>query len=99
MRAGDGRFRGHRTAAMSNATRFGRKIPMPSTVEIKHDLRLMEAADAIVAGTAEQRDAIVGDLATKHGLPHDRAMMLAARLGIGRESLEGAAHDRRAGKA
>ena len=84
---------------MSKPIRFGRKIPMPSTLEIKHDLRLMEAADAIVAGTTEQRDTIVGDLATKHGLSPDRAMMLVARFGIGREALEGAAQDLRASKA
>ena len=84
---------------MSKPIRFGRKIPMPSTVEIKHDLRLMEAADAIVAGTPEQRNAIVGDLATKHGLSHDRAMMLVSRFGIGRDALEGAAQDLRASKA
>ncbi len=84
---------------MSNPIRFGRKIPMPSTIEIKHDLRLMEAADAIIAGTPEQRDAVVGDLATKHGLSRDRAMMLVARFGIGPEALDGAARNLRASKA
>ena len=87
---------------MTNPIRFGRKIPMPSTIEIKHDLRLMETADAIVAATAgtprdadteQQLSAIVGDLAAKHGLSRDRAAMLVARFGIDRHTLEGAAQD------
>ncbi len=87
---------------MTTPIRFGRKVPMPSTIEIKHDLRLMATADAIVAATAdaphsaetdEQLAAIVGDLAVKHGLSRDRAAMLVARFGIDRQALEGAAQD------
>jgi hypothetical protein len=89
---------------MSNLIRFGRKIPMPSTIEIKHDLRLMASADAVVAAsdepqTAEMREQlahIVGDLAAKHGLSRDRAAMLVARFGIARDTLEGAAQNLRA---
>ena len=92
---------------MNKLIRFGRKIPMPSTIEIKHDLRLMATADAIVAAThdqpptadtVEQLTHIVGDLAAKHGLSRDRAAMLVARFGIARETLEGAAQDLRASK-
>ena len=92
---------------MTSPIRFGRKIPMPSTIEIKHDLRLMATADAIAAATAGEAQgadsaarlaAIVGDLATKHGLSPDRAMMLVARFGIGRQALEGAGQDLRASK-
>ena len=92
---------------MTNPIRFGRKIPMPSTIEIKHDLRLMATADAIVATTAEGRSAdsdeqlaaIVGDLAAKHGLSHDRAAMLVTRFGIGRDAVEVAARHLRANDA
>ena len=93
---------------MTNPIRFGRKIPMPSTIEIKHDLRLMAKADAIVATTAgkgrsaesdEQLAAIVGDLAAEYGLSRDRAAMLVARFGISRQTLDVAAQDLRSRKA
>ena len=93
---------------MSSSIRFGRKIPMPSTIEIKHDLRLMETADAVLAARAgdapgargdDRSAAIVDDLIAGHGLPRDRAVMLVARFGIDREALEGAARDLRAGEA
>ena len=92
---------------MTRPIRFGRKTPMPSTIEIKHNLRLMATVDAIATVTAggirgadsvEQLAAIAGDLATTHGLSRDRAKMLVARSGIGREALEGAAQDLRASK-
>ena len=82
---------------MSNATRFGRKVPLPSTVEIKHDLRLMEAAAAIVAGTPEERSAIIDDLAAEHGLSREQATKLVTRMSTG-EGLEEAARDLRASK-
>ena len=83
---------------MSDTIRFGRKIPMPSTVEIKHDLRLMEAAEAIVAGTVEERGAVIDDLAAEHGVSRDQATKLVERLGAG-QGLDDAARGLRAGKA
>ena len=90
-------------------TRFGRKLPLPSTAEIKHDLRLMAAADALRGASAEstaaepltsgQSSLLIGDLAVKHGLSVDRARMLVDRFGIGRRSLDGAAQDLRAWKS
>ncbi len=73
---------------------------MPSTIEIMHDLRLMEMADAIVAATAgmprsadteQQLSAIVDDLAAKHGLSRDRAAALVAHFGIDQGAREEAA--------
>ncbi len=87
---------------MSTLIRFGRKVPLPSTAEIKHDLKLMESADAIVATLGDapmtpQLEAdlahVIGDLAAKHGLSRDRAAMLVARFGIGHDALESAAQD------
>lgn len=36
-------------AIVSRQMRFGKRIALPSTAEIKHELRLMNAADAISA--------------------------------------------------
>ncbi len=84
---------------MSKLVRYGRKIPMPSTIEIKHELRLMAAADALShAATPEEIGHIVDDLAAKHGLSSERAAMLVERFGIGRQTLEGAAQDLRASR-
>ncbi len=92
---------------MSNLIRFGRKIAMPSSAEIKHDLRLMATADAIVAKMGDEPRTpetqaelahVVGDLAAKHGLSRDRAAMLVARFGLGHDALEGAAQNLRASK-
>jgi hypothetical protein len=67
---------------MSTLIRFGRKVPLPSTAEIKHDLKLMESADAIVATLGDapmtpQLEAdlahVIGDLAAKHGLSRESA--------------------------
>jgi hypothetical protein len=34
---------------MANSFRFGRRVKLPSTVEIKHELRMMMLADGIDA--------------------------------------------------
>lgn len=34
---------------MANSFRFGRRVKLPSTVEIKHELRMMMLADSIGA--------------------------------------------------
>ena len=78
-----GQCRDCRDTAMTGLIGFGRKILKSSTIEIKHDLRLMERANAIAASAGMGRGAdsdqhlksIVGDLATKHGLPRDQPTM------------------------
>ena len=42
---------------MQNSFRFGRRVPLPSTKQIIHDLRMLMAADAIKALEQELRDA------------------------------------------
>ena len=94
---------------MSKPTRFGRKLSLPSTAEIKHDLRLMAAAGELIDATdrADPQNTLsnsasailVGDLAAKHGLSLDRAQMLVDRFGIGRRRLDGAAVDLHAWKS
>ncbi len=91
---------------MTGLIRFGRKIPLPTTVQIRHELRLMAAADELVeAGIfatpgepspgEPSPDAAhhisASDLAQKHGLSLDRAEMLIARFGANQHTLESAA--------
>ena len=42
---------------MGSSFRFGRRVPLPSTRQILHDLRMLMAADAIKALEQELRDA------------------------------------------
>ena len=74
--------------SMSNVFRFGRRLPLPSTAEIKHELRLAEAANRLVEASSDvERDQIVGDLTRLHGISPDRAQMLADRFHVGRVSV------------
>ncbi len=41
---------------MATAFRFGRRVPLPSTRQILHDLRMMMAADRITELERELRD-------------------------------------------
>ena len=41
---------------MGTSFRFGRRVPLPSTRQILHDLRMLMAADAIKALEQELRD-------------------------------------------
>ena len=78
---------------MNQIPRFARRLPLPSTADITHELRLMAAADElrrVVAarpedhGTAETRTVgLAGDLARTHGLSVARAQMLVDRFGLG----------------
>ena len=78
---------------MNQTMRFGRRLPLPSIADIKHELRLMAAAGELRRaaaarseghGTAETRTGgLAGDLARAHGLSVDRAQMLVDRFGLG----------------
>lgn len=79
---------------MTQTTRFGRRLPLPSTAELKHEMRLMAAADALrrmVIAHPEQRGStedltstLAADLARVHGLSIDRAQMLVDRFALAR---------------
>ena len=81
--------------------RFGRRLPLPSTADIKHELRLMASGDALREAAAaqvedntltpSQTNVLVGDLATKHGLSVERAGMLVEKFGMGANRLGSAA--------
>ncbi|WP_147046564.1 hypothetical protein [Methylobacterium gnaphalii] len=78
---------------MPISLRFGRKLPLPPISVIKHQLRMMVAADSL-SETLRQKNgspielaAIIRELADKYNLSSDRAYMLMDRLGIDRSLL------------
>ena len=82
---------------MSNLIKFGRKVALPSTILLKHELSLMAAVDDLskaglwdaAAGPTDDalRD-VAGELARTHGLSIDRATMLVDRFGDNHHTLE-----------
>jgi len=60
---------------------------MPSTVQIKHGLRMMAATDALIAVvraknfTPEELSQLTAELTEKYGISPDRAQMLSGRFG------------------
>jgi hypothetical protein len=58
------------TKVMANAFRFGQRIKLPSTVEIKHELRMMMMADSIGALTREAAALKAAEDATKSLASH-----------------------------
>ncbi len=86
---------------MKNTIKFGKRIPLPTTVQIKHELRLLAAADDLVAAglwdvplsqpTDAALSAVAKDLARTHGITLDRAEMLVAHFGSNEHTLRNAA--------
>ncbi len=72
---------------MQRETRFGRLTRLPSKAEIKRDLRMMSAADTLVAslskqsGTREELAGIITGLIDQYHISPDRAHMLIDRFG------------------
>lgn len=70
---------------MIGQKRFGRKIPLPSTMEIKRDLILMGEADVIINKLGnesignEEIAAVISRLVDEHHISSDRAQMLINR--------------------
>ncbi|WP_336489310.1 hypothetical protein [Methylobacterium nigriterrae] len=73
---------------MQRAMKFGRKLPIPSLVQIKHDLRMMSATDALVEAmstkkyTPEDMSLLLDSLKEKYGISPDRAQKLSNRFGV-----------------
>ena len=73
---------------MQRAMKFGRKLPMPSSVQIKHDLRMMSAADTLVEAvstknyTPQDMSQLIDSLAEKYGISSDRVQKLSNRFGV-----------------
>jgi len=72
---------------MSTELRFGRKMRLPSIIEIKRELTMMAAADAIAIALKGQKCSagnfaeIMGELTVKYHVSRDRANMLFSRFG------------------
>ncbi len=65
--------------------RFGKKIALPSTAQIKHELRLMSAADTLEAALGRSSDGAltplqIGDIAAQNGISAEGQRMLVDRL-------------------
>ena len=79
---------------MIKQVRFGRKLRMPPTSVIKHELRMMAATDSLVEGlqsdgrTPTELGAIIGSFIDKYHIPVDRAHMLMDRLRVDRSFLK-----------
>ena len=70
---------------MSSQSRFGTTPGLPPLAESRHELRMMAAADRLVAVANEQERAlIVSELAREHKLTRGRAQRFADRFGIGK---------------
>lgn len=82
---------------MATILRFGRKMRLPSTFEIKRELMMMVKADAIAAALKAQECSaddfadILEELNIKYQVSRDRVNMLLCRFGPGRsEAMEAA---------
>ncbi len=79
---------------MSAPMRFGRKLALPPISVIKHQLRIMRAADSLSdalrteTGSPRELAAVIKGLAEKYNLSSDRAYMLMDKLGIDRSLLK-----------
>lgn len=89
---------------MAGLTRFGRKLRLPSTAQIKHDLIEMGRADAMLielrkqSCSAEELNSIIDGLIDEHQISGDRAKMLIDRFGRGQAALASAGSDLEARK-
>lgn len=72
---------------MIGQKRFGRKIPLPSTMEIKRALVLMSKTDKIInkfendGGSSEELATIFAGLIEERHISSDGAQMLISRYG------------------
>ncbi len=72
---------------MSTQLRFGRKMRLPSTIEIKRELTMMAAADTLAIALKGQKCSarnfaeIMEELTAKYRVSQDRANMLFCRFG------------------
>lgn len=72
---------------MTTMLRFGRRIRLPSTIEIKRDLKMMATADTLAAALKGQECSasdfaeIMEELNGKYHVSRDRVNMLRSRFG------------------
>jgi hypothetical protein len=84
---------------MADRKRFGRKLRLPSTIQIKHDLVEMGRADTLLfdlrkqSCTAKELNSIIDGLIADHHISRDRAKMLLNRLGREKATLASAGYN------
>lgn len=77
---------------MRSSMKFGRRIPAPSMVQIKHDLRVMTMLDDLGASLQEKNLApgevaqIIADLVEAHGISPQQAQAVSSRIGAAQSS-------------
>lgn len=82
---------------MSTMLRFGRKMRLPSTIEIKHDLTMMATADTLAAAlkghecSASNLVEIMEEINKRYYISQDTANMLLSRFGPGQSEVMEAA--------
>lgn len=71
---------------MQRSMKFGRRVPTPSTVQIKHGLRMMAVTDGLVAAlreknlTSEELFHVIAGLTENYGISSSHAQMLSDRV-------------------
>lgn len=79
---------------MLKQTRFGRKMRVPPTTIIKHQLRMMAANDSLIetlradGRSPKEVGEIIGSLIDEYHISQDQAYMLMDRLGADRSFLK-----------
>lgn len=69
--------------------RLGRKIPLPSTRELKHEFRMIVAAEAISkASSGVEIKVLIDELARRNGFSLAQAKALLERFGLVSEGHE-----------
>lgn len=71
---------------MPRYKRFGRGIPMPSTISIKHELKMMEATDTLAKALHDEQcgpdemSQIISNIGNKYKVSPETVSLLRKRL-------------------